>query len=43
MTSMVPGMGAVIGTKGLQEIIGGAAPDAKEEPAVVTKPLPKKN
>jgi hypothetical protein len=38
----VPGLGQVLGTKTEREILGGSADSvaaAKEEPAVVTKPL----
>ena len=41
VTSQVPGIGTVLGTKTLQEILSGVPEAAKkDEPAVVTKPLP---
>jgi hypothetical protein len=42
VSSQVPGIGTVLGTKTLQELLAGGAPAEaakKDEPAVVTRPL----
>lgn len=43
LKTAVPLLGPVVGTRTMQELIAGTVAEPPDAPAVVSKPLPKKN